>query len=308
MERRKFIKSTAAAGVIGGFALNSRGAGISDRKKSSGGSYDLVGIKGGNPAEMFDRGIKELGGMGAFVKKGQTVVVKPNIGWARDPESGADTNPELVKRVIEHCFKAGAKSVHMFDHTCNSWRDCYEKSGMNAVAASTEAKLVGGNHKNDYREVDIPQGVKLKSAKIHKLILDSDVFINVPVLKNHGGAVMTCAMKNLMGIVWDRRFFHKNDLQQCIADIVTVCKPNLNIVDAYRVMKKGGPRGRDLKDVATMKYQLISTDIVAIDTVASKVIDISTDRISHIKNGEKLGLGSMALDKLKIKRINMSAA
>jgi uncharacterized protein (DUF362 family) len=176
---------------------------------------------------------------------------------------------------------------------------------MNAAAKASGAKLVCGNHESDYREVAVPQGVKLKSAKIHKLIQDSDVFINVPVLKNHSGAVMTCAMKNLMGAVWDRRHFHKNDLQQCIADFVTVCKPDLNIVDGFRVMKKGGPRGRDLKDVAEMRYQLISKDIVAVDTAAGKVIDISLDRIHHLQHGEDLGLGTMDLKKLKIKRISI---
>ncbi len=307
MERRKFIKGTVAAGVAGGLALNLRGATAGNKTfgNASGEKFDLVGVKGGGPAEMFDRGIEALGGMGNFVKKGQTVVVKPNIGWSREPESAADTNPELIARIIERCFEAGAKSVSMFDHTCNAWRDCYEKSGLNAVAEATGAKLICGNHENDYREVDVPQGVKLKKAKMHRLILDSDVFINVPVLKNHGGAVMTCAMKNLMGIVWDRKFFHKNDLQQCIADSVTVRKPDLNIVDAYRVMKKNGPRGKGLEDVVTMKYQLLSTDIVAIDAASSKVIDISVDRIPHIKHGDALGLGSMDLENLKIKRINM---
>lgn len=309
MERRKFIKGTVAAGVAGGFALNLRGAVAPLVNKtfgsSSGEKYDLVGIKDGSPADMFDRGIEALGGMKNFVKKGQIVVVKPNIGWSQTPETAANSNPALITRIIEQCFEAGAKEVHMFDHTCNAWRDCYEKSGMNEVAQATGAKLVCGNHENDYREVDVPMGKKLKKAKIHQLILDCDVFINVPVLKNHGGAVMTCAMKNLMGIVWDRKYFHKNDLQQCIADCVTVRKPDLNIVDAYRVMKKGGPRGKSLKDVAMMKYQLISTDIVAIDTVASKVIDISADRIPHMELGEELGLGSTDIASLNIKRINM---
>jgi uncharacterized protein (DUF362 family) len=303
MRRRDFIKTSAVAGIAGSMAVNSYGApqhGSSAKTK-----YDIVGLKGGEPAEMFDRGIRELGGMSHFVKRGQSVVIKPNIGWSRNPASAANTNPDLVQRIAEHCFKAGAKSVYIFDHTCNSWRDCYDKSGMNAAAAACDASIVCGNHSSDYREIDVPQGKRLKKAKVHRLILDSDVFINVPVLKNHGGAVMTCAMKNLMGIVWDRGYFHKNDLQQCIADMVTARPPDLNIVDAYRVMTKHGPRGHGYGAVVNMKYQLISTDIVAIDTAASKVIGIDTDRIPHIRHAEGLGLGSMALDKMNIKRIKM---
>ncbi len=308
MQRRKFIKGSLAAGAGGVIALKGGNthllAATADKSRSA--KYDLVGVKGGEPAEMFDRGIAELGGMRAFLKRGQSVVVKPNIGWARPPEAAANTNPQLVQRIVEHCYKAGASVVYIFDHTCNSWRDCYEKSGMNKVATATRAKLVTGNHSNDYRDVDVSKGVKLKKAKMHRLILDSDVFINVPVLKNHGGAVMTCAMKNLMGIVWDRGYFHRHDLQQCIADFVTVRPPDLNIIDGYRVMKKGGPRGHSLHDVEMMKYQMLSRDIVAIDTAASKVIGIDTDRIPHIHHAQELGLGTMDLKSIKIKRIKMS--
>ena len=310
MERRTFIKSTAVAGLVSGITLNLPGAVTGEIAKSAklSGSYDLVAIKGGEPAEMFDQGIAALGGMGKFVKSGQTVVVKPNIGWAKTPETAANTNPELVKQIIEHCFKAGAKEVYLLDHTCNAWRDCYKKSGLAEVAKAAGAKVVCGNYKKDYRTIDIPQGKRLKSAMVHKIILDCDVLINVPVLKNHGGAVMTCSMKNLMGVVWDRRYFHKNNLQQCIADFVTVRKPDLNVVDAFRVMKNGGPRGRRLADVVEMRYQLISPDIVAVDTAASKILGINSKRIPHLKLAEELKLGTMDIDKLNVKRINLKSS
>ena len=95
-----------------------------------GANYDLVAIMGGEPAAMFDIGIQALGGIGSFVSKGQKVLVKPNIGWDVIPEKGANTNPALVKRVVEHCFKAGAKEVYVFDNTCDNWIKCYENSGI----------------------------------------------------------------------------------------------------------------------------------------------------------------------------------
>ncbi len=69
----------------------------------------MVAIRGGEADAMFDRAIEEMGGMRKYVKKGQTVVVKPNIGWDTSPERAANTNPALVKRIIQHCFNAGAK-------------------------------------------------------------------------------------------------------------------------------------------------------------------------------------------------------
>src|SRR6056297_1856983 len=259
MKRRTFIRSSIGAGLLAGSGLAMAPIAKGMAAPSAQNNPDLVAILGGEPDTMFDRAIQEFGGMGSFVKKGQKVVVKPNIGWDATPERAADTNPLLVKRIIEHCFSAGASKVMVFDHTCNEWTACYKNSGIEGAVKETKGQIVPGNSERYYQEVSIPSGKSLKKAKVHELILDSDVFINVPVLKNHGGAKMTISMKNLMGIVWDRRYWHQNDLHQCIADFAAYRQPDLNIVDAYRVMKQNGPRGTSVNDVTTMKAQLIST-------------------------------------------------
>ncbi|MDR3338958.1 MAG: DUF362 domain-containing protein, partial [Candidatus Symbiothrix sp.] len=149
-----------------------------------------------------------------------------------------------------------------------------------------------------------------KSAKIHKALIEADIWFNVPVLKNHGGAKMSIAMKNYMGIVWDRGFFHSNDLQQCIADSCTwTKKPTLNIIDAYRCMRKNGPQGRSLSDTSTLKALIISTDIVAADTAAiglfNQVEKMDINQVGHIANGEKLKLGTQNINNLNVKRIKL---
>ena len=113
-----------------------------------------------------------------------------------------------------------------------------------------------------------------------------------------------------MGIVWDRRYFHSNDLQQCIADICTWNKkPVLNIVDAYRIMHKNGPQGKSLSDVAQRKTLIASTNIVATDTAAlrffNQVEKLDISAVGHIGKGEALKLGTSNLDKLTIKRIKI---
>ena len=221
---------------------------------------------------MFDKAIAALGGMGSFVKKGQTVVVKPNIGWDTTPELAGNTNPKLVGRIIEHCFTAGAKKVWVFDHTCNNWQKTYKNSGIETEAKNKGAQIVPADTKSYYQKVAVPKGEILKETMVHELIMQADVFINVPILKNHGSADLTIAMKNLMGVVWDRKYYHKNDLHQCIADFTSFRKPDLNIVDAYRVMLTNGQKGISEDDVTIMKTQLISTDIVAIDAAAAKVL------------------------------------
>ena len=81
------------------------------------------------------------------------------------PELAANTNPLLVKRIIEHCFKAGAKEVYVFDHTCDNWVNYYKNSGIEKAAKSAGAKVVPGNSENYYQEIEIPGGVKLKKRK-----------------------------------------------------------------------------------------------------------------------------------------------
>jgi uncharacterized protein (DUF362 family) len=311
MKRRDFIrKSTAAAAFTGAAITLPFGHKLFSSSplplfpSSPLLSYDLIAIKGGEPAAMFDQAIKALGGMEAFVKQGQKVVIKPNIGWDVTPERAGNTNPELVKQVVRHCLEAGAKEVYVFDNTCDQWDKCYANSGIERAVKDAGGKLAPGNTENYYQEVQIPGGKKLKSAKVHELILDSDVFINMPVLKSHSSTRLTIAMKNLMGVVWDRGYWHRNDLHQCIADYATyVKKPTLNIVDAYRVMMKNGPRGVSEADVSLMKSLIISPDMVAADTAATKLFGLDPDDVPYIGIADSMGIGTQALDKLNVHRI-----
>ena len=309
MRRRDFLKVSAAMGVAA-LTFDNLQAAIINNELMVESAPDMVAVMGGEPAQLLERALQEMGGIKKYVKKGQKVVIKPNIGWDKKPEFAANTNPELIEALVKQCLNAGAKKVTVFDNTCDNWQKCYNSSGIEQAAKAAGATVLPGNDETYYREVEIPQGVKLKSAKIHKALLDADVWFNVPVLKNHGGAKMSAAMKNYMGIVWDRGYFHSNDLQQCIADICTWSKkPALNIVDAYRCMRKHGPQGRSVSDTSVLKTLIVSKDIVAVDTAAIglfnqvEAMDINT--VTHIANGENLKLGTQNLDKLNIKRIKL---
>lgn len=302
MNRREFIKkssiaSFAAYGSLSITAITDIFGNITNPP------YDLVAIKGGEPQKMFDSAILSLGGMTKFVKKNQTVVIKPNIGWDTPPERAANTNPKLISQIVKHCLDAGAKEVYVFDHTCDNWKNCYRSSGIEEYANNAGAKVVPGNNESYYHQVQVPHGKKIKEVSVHELILESDVFINVPVLKIHDGTGLTISMKNLMGVVWDRKYWHRNDLHQCIADFASFRKPDLNIVDAYNVMKKNGPRGVSESDIVTLKSQIISTDIVAADSAAAKLFGKEPSSIKYISYANEMNLGTMDLSKLNINRI-----
>ena len=310
MERRNFIKtallgSIAAAMNIKREKANAAEGTFKDEKN------DLVAVMGGTPSTMYKRAITEMGGMRKYIKKGDKVVIKPNIGWDKSPEFAADTNPQLIGAIVRDCIAAGAAEVIVFDHTCDSdWKSCYKRSGIEDETIKAGGKMAFANDEKYYRDTDIPQGVRLKKAKIHEAILGCDKWINVPILKNHGGAKMTVSMKNYMGIVWDREYFHSNNLQQCIADICTFNKrPVLNIVDGYRIMTQNGPKGKTENDTMLAKALFISPTIVAVDTAAIKFFsqfkEMDISRVGHIAFGEAQNLGTTDLDKLKIKRIKI---
>ena len=312
MNRRNFLRAIALTGAA--FTIKESDAMSlltqSFNSSSASNSYDLVAIMGGEPEAMFRKAIAEMGGMKKFISPGDKVVVKPNIGWDQPVEMAANTNPKLVAEIIKQCFDAGAKEVTVFDHTCDNWRKCYANSGIEDAAKAAGAKVMPADQESYFRTVSLPKGRSLKTTKIHQAIVDCDKWINVPVLKNHGGAQLTISMKNHMGIVWDRGYFHANDLQQCIADICTYDIPAvLNVVDAYRLLNTSGPRGKSMSDVVLSKGLFISQDIVAVDTAATnffnQVREMPLEKVTHIGKAQELKLGTMDLGKLKIKRIKI---
>ena len=308
MNRREFFKKiaygTSAAAISMAMSPMKILAGEpeSDNKNSS--YPDLVAVRDGEPAKLFDKGIEALGGMGNFVRRGQTVLIKPNMSWAVEPERAANTNPEFLRRVIEHCLAAGARSVSVCDNTCDHWRDAYSISMLEQTAREAGAIVAPGHIEGMYHEVSVP-GHVLTKTKVHELYLSSDVIINLPVLKHHSGTTVTAAMKNLMGVVWDRRFYHRAGLDDCIADFCMFKRPTLNVIDAYKVMMTGGPRGNARSTFTYPRMVIISTDIVAADVAATMTFGAEVSQVRYIVKGGERGVGNINLDELKIQRISL---
>jgi uncharacterized protein (DUF362 family) len=311
MERRNFLRTLVLGGVASMVQWKSGGLFAAPLPNPVSQSFnDLVAVMGGEPAQLYAKAIAAMGGIGRFVKKGQSVVIKPNIGWNKTPELAANTNPLLVTAIIKDCFAAGASKVGVFDHTCDEWRSCYKASGIQDAVEAAGATMLFAHEEKYYREVSIPNGKRLKNAKVHQAILDYDVWINVPILKNHGSAKMSIALKNNMGVVWDRRYWHSNDLQQCIADFATFSKqPAINIVDAYRIMTQNGPQGKGADDIQLAKAIFMAIDPVAVDTAAVSFFNqyktMTVNDASHIKLSEELKVGTTKINELKVERIKL---
>lgn len=309
MQRRDFLK--LGFGVGAAFSLETLSglfpvaAAAEAPAAAATGTPALVAVRGQSRVAMLDAALEALGGIGAFVKPGQTVVIKPNCAWDKGPELSANTHPDLVGHVVKLCREAGAARVVAFDHSCDAWQRVYRVSGIQEAVEKNGGEMLTGADEAMYREHANPAGRNLKSAKVHQAILDSDVYINMPVLKHHGGARMTACMKNAMGLVWDRGFFHSHDLHQCIADSVLLRKPDLNILDAFAPMLRNGPKGKDENDLIRTNALLAGTDIVAIDAAASKLLGNAEGDVRHIDLAAEMGLGEKDLTKVAIRRISL---
>jgi len=251
---------------------------------------------------MLERGFNALGGIKNFVKPGNTVVLKPNFGVPAPAEWACTTNPVLVAGMVKMCLQAGAKEVKVVDHTVNEAAICLEKSGIKKAVTAVGGSVYALNHDLDryFRPVEF-QGKALWNPYISKDVLEADVFINMPILKHHNITDLTMGIKNLMGIVWDRREFHVGDLNLCIAELATIKKPTLTIMDAIRGITNGGPRGPG--SVREYNQLIFGTDQVAVDAYGTFLFGKKPSKIDHLKIAAEMGVGQLDWEKLNVKRV-----
>lgn len=268
-------------------------------KKGIKGDYDLVVAKGIDPYASTVKAVEGLGGMSRFVKKNDTVLIKPNIGWDRSPEQAANTNPLVVAALIDMSFKAGAKRVNIFDVTCNDAKRCYDNSGIQAIAKEKGANIYFAD---DWNTVPLKMGYKspMDGWPILKDAIQCDTFINVPILKHHSLAGLTISMKNLMGICGGQRGLMHFGIGKKLVDLTDFINPELTVVDAYRVLLRHGPVGGDLEDVAKLETIIAGTDPVLADAYAAKLMDKDPMSISYIKEASERGFGSADIGAAKI--------
>ena len=265
----------------------------------------LAVVRGDSPSALVQAAIKAIGGIERFVKSGNDVIVKPNICVAyHGPEYAATTNPEVVAALVSLCLGAGAKRVRVMDYPFGGTaEEAYAKSGIaDAVKAAGGEMEVMAQMK--YQMADIPQGKDLTQIRVYRDALDADVFINVPIAKDHGLARLTLGMKNLLGVIWARTSMHRN-MGQRIAELTSLVRPTLTVVDAVRILMANGPTGGDLNDVKKTNTIIASPDIVATDAYATSLFGMTPADIAYITAAAKMGLGTMDLKGVKVEEISV---
>ncbi|MBN2071761.1 MAG: DUF362 domain-containing protein [Candidatus Krumholzibacteriota bacterium] len=290
-DRRTFLKTLAGGAA---FLLAPAGKLASNTTATDAGTSFAV-VKSKDTAAAVRKSVELLGGMGAFVNKGETVFIKPNISWDKIPDQAATTNPLVVQTIVAMVIEAGAKKVIVADNTCNDARRSYKRSGIQEAAEKAGAD-VPFMEKRKFVRMDLGGDV-LKEWEVYTEAFEADKIINVPVAKHHGLSGVTLSMKNLMGLIGGRRDLLHQKLSESIVDLAFFFKPNLTILDAVRILKAHGPQGSTLGDVERRDTIAASSDLVKIDAFG---IDLFGEQFRekglsgfpHLKMAEKKGLGT----------------
>jgi uncharacterized protein (DUF362 family) len=293
MDRRTFITTSGTALLLAPLLIKEA---LAAREPS------LVAVAEGTDYPAITRkAINALGGMKKFVKPGDVVVVKPNMGWDRSSEFAANTHPQVVRTVVEECLAAGAKKVKVFDSTCNDSRRCYVNSGIEGALKgmkNVECKQIEAER---FRKITL-NGQFLKEWELYDEALSANVYINVPVAKHHGLSKLTLGLKNVMGIMGGNRGYIHRNLDVALADVNSRVKTHLTIIDATRILTAHGPQGGNIADVKVLNKVIASTDTVAADAFATTLFGLKPADIPVTVAAYKRGLGEMNLDKIKIVR------
>jgi uncharacterized protein (DUF362 family) len=252
---------------------------------------ELVVVRGTPVESMVREAVGRLGGIGRFVSKGERVLLKPNVGWDRQPEQAANTNPEVVAAVAHLCREAGAGEVWVSDVSLNDPERCFARSGIRSAAQGAGADILIPRG-NDFRKTDI-KGELLGDWPVSRFFHLTDRVINLPVVKHHSLCGCTLAMKNWYGVLGGRRNQLHQRIHTSIVDLAAALRPTLTIMDATRILKHNGPTGGSLDDVSVENTLIAGLDEVAIDAFSLRFLDLTPDAVPFLALGEQRGLGKV---------------
>jgi uncharacterized protein (DUF362 family) len=260
---------------------------------------------------MVQQAVDLVGGIKKFVQKGDTVVIKPNLFAPYPPPISVDRR--VISALVALCKSAGASEVAVLegvsvgslmkrvnigasDNQQKMIRGMKSVDMMQMLGIKQEVEAAGGKvfgiEDVDTKRVSVENGVVLYELDYPQMILDADVFIDLPALKTHTMTMVTLGIKNLQGILTedDRYYGHRDDLDQHLVDILKVRKPDLTLVDGLIAMEGmgAGEGGTPLP----MGVMLAGADVVAVDSVCARVMGIDNPSVVNtIRIAAHQGIG-----------------
>ena len=296
LSRRNFVKSGVLISVVSGQYFTG--------KVFAQGSADIASVTGADIETRVRAAVAAVGGMERYVNKGDRVALKPNLSFASPVKRATTTNPEVLRAVITLCFEAGAKNVIVLDHPLQDAAIINTKAELaQMVKQIKDASIFLPTTENLYREAIMPEAKEMKSTKTAKILDEMDVLINVPIAKNHSATAVSLSIKGNLGLVWDRIAYHNSgDFNQSLADLATIIKPNLVIVDATRALLTRGPQGPG--KVLKLDTIIAGTDPVGVDSYTVEMTwgkwELTGKNVEHLVKSAEMGLGEIDTSKLNI--------
>lgn len=286
-----------AAGAVGGGALffhdrrraEASSPPIPDWRVPASDQYPPAASAGGPDAAVnVRRAVAALGGMGRFVRPGESVLIKPNVGWDRIPEQAANTDPEVVAELVRLCRTAGARRVVVTDISCNDPRRCFTRSGITAAASGAGAEVI-----ESHRLVMVPAALTGLAAGIEVVeeLFKADRVINVPVVKHHSLSRVTLGMKNWYGVLGTGRNRLHQSIDRSIAELGAAFRPTLTVMDATRILLRNGPQGGSLNDVRAANAVAAGTDPVLCDAWGAAQLGHAPSSLPFIELAQQRALG-----------------
>lgn len=269
-------------------------------------SKPVISVVTGDAEAAIRKAVDLLGGIRKYVFPGNTVLIKPNASFPSPSNWGATASPAAVKTVTHLTLEAGASRVIVADNTMRDGMVCFEKSGiMEELKNLDKVKIMTLDRDSFFEEIPVPKGKILKNVKIAKLVRRCDVFINLPCAKSHTATDVSFGLKNLMGVIRDRTYFHNTDIHTTIAELATVIKPDLTIIDASRALITGGPTGPG--KVERLSTYIAGTDPLAVDSIAVTLTNwnkrmLRAESVKHLSHAAKLGVGEIDPDRISVKK------
>ncbi len=290
IRRREFIEKSGLA--IAALGASSAFAGLLPKQEEA--TPDISIARNDSLPRLLERALSPWNGMKNFVHRGDKVVILPNPQGNRP---GVSTSAALVGHAVRLCLEAGAAEVTVASiHSPGRW------FGTGVVQAVEEngGKMHYPQSGKDWMEIRLTAGIRLKKATIIRKSKENDVFINMPIVKQHDSTRMTAGLKNLMGFNLDNQSFHQGEeyIHQAIADLATLFSPRLIIIDAFTILTENGPFGPGR--TISPQSVVVGTDIVALDAYSCRFLGLDPDEVGHIGRAHQLGLGRKDVSALRI--------
>lgn len=282
----------------------------------------LVAVEGTDAEKMLAKGLELIGGLAKIVPAGGDALIKPNYGSHRIYPTGSD--PHFLVSIANHVKKYNPSKITICDssdaYVLNRYNDhehVFKTHNVFEIGkkAGVEVVCVHPTDEKEYVSVYSDKWQVYPEIKAIPLMLSASVVINQPMLKKHGAAHMTCALKNFFGAVYqpqriDAHTKLKNgdreSFMRATAEFADVIRPELTIVDARKILTVRGPSFKKNSVIKDVNKIILCGDMVATDAYCAQILDAHDETFSAgqiaatLQHAEKLGLGTADLTRVKI--------